>query len=396
MNSKTVVQTFHTPYGVFTKEVMDDYYSNKTNITKDDIAITFRLVKDDSCLCCYNEQDMRGQFEIWKTEGGGKMEKENNATITTPDGKTWHTLVLYREGLQHRYDPLSYFFGNTLVSGITFAFTHELSRDTIFAAYTQDKALPDFTMNKKHTPARLRPQCGLCSNKCDCAFGHNPFPLLPNTQRCCDTCNLERVYPARFEARRKSARQEGKEVVEFKTEFIAFFGVHTTLKLREQTAEERRLYALEEQRERDEAARLLEEIENVSRERDEAAAAAVAELEREAEMEDKKKQKQKTQAAKSPSPKKKSKDNRDTPMKINGLCICGKTGCVRPEYISYTSAAGVKNNNKAQLQDWNKTHRLAAMEATVAVEKEQEEEEAEEFVVQNEPEQGSKKRKGKK
>ena len=127
----------------------------------------------------------------------------------------------------------------------------------------------------------------------------------------------------------------------------------------------------------------------------EAAAAAAAELEKEAAKEDKKKQKQKIQAAKSPSPNKKSKDSRDTPMKVNGLCICGKTGCVRPDYISYTSAAGVKNNNKAKLQDWGKAHRLAAMEATVAVEKEQEEKEAAEFVIQNEPEQGSKKRKGK-
>lgn len=38
-------------------------------------------------------------------------------------------------------------------------------------------------------------QCGLCS-KSYVGFGNNPYPF--KTPRCCDTCNREKVIPARM------------------------------------------------------------------------------------------------------------------------------------------------------------------------------------------------------
>ncbi len=38
--------------------------------------------------------------------------------------------------------------------------------------------------------------CCLCNREID-GYGHNPWPLMPNTDRCCDECNYTRVIPAR-------------------------------------------------------------------------------------------------------------------------------------------------------------------------------------------------------
>lgn len=42
--------------------------------------------------------------------------------------------------------------------------------------------------------------CVLC-HKDFIGYGNNPHPLADQEDRCCDTCNIERVIPARFGVR---------------------------------------------------------------------------------------------------------------------------------------------------------------------------------------------------
>lgn len=40
-------------------------------------------------------------------------------------------------------------------------------------------------------------KCCICGKQVDFGYGNNPIPVKPNG-RCCDTCNLDYVIPARI------------------------------------------------------------------------------------------------------------------------------------------------------------------------------------------------------
>ena len=42
------------------------------------------------------------------------------------------------------------------------------------------------------------PICCICGNKCENAWGNNPYPVKEEG-RCCDNCNTTKVIPARLE-----------------------------------------------------------------------------------------------------------------------------------------------------------------------------------------------------
>jgi len=69
-----------------------------------------------------------------------------------------------------------------------------------------------YNQNTMTTPIEY--MCSLCENKCE-GWGNNPYPLCEESDmeaRCCDSCNMTKVLPARIKAIVEDEEDEWEEV----------------------------------------------------------------------------------------------------------------------------------------------------------------------------------------
>lgn len=165
---------------------------------KTDIGMTW-VVKARQ-ISPLNANEMAGQVAMWKamaTQEKGRVVKAldyNNKEFVV-EGVKWYVLIaqFYKDDEMEEdanpMCPLSMMLFGTFVNGLTYAFKAEKHRDFWFEAIRREA----------HSIHRL---CDLCFEPCECAYGHNPYPLLDETQRVCGKCNAEKVIPARILARK--------------------------------------------------------------------------------------------------------------------------------------------------------------------------------------------------
>lgn len=176
------------------EQLIAHYKEIQGRFGKTDIGMTW-VVKARQ-IGLFNTDEMMEQVAMWKhmaTKEKGRVVKAldyNNKEFVV-EGVKWYVLIaqFYKDDEMEEDTnlmcPLSMMLFGTWVSGITYAFKNEKARNFWFEAI--------------NTPVRL---CELCLFPCECAYGHNPYPLLDETQRVCGKCNAEKVIPARILARK--------------------------------------------------------------------------------------------------------------------------------------------------------------------------------------------------
>ena len=182
------------------EQLLAQYKEKMVDMVDTDIGMTWVVKARQISLT--SRKEMREQTAMWKLMAHrekGRVVKAfdyNNKEFVV-EGVKWYVLIaqFYKDDeLEEDANimcPLSLMLFGTMVNGLTYAFESEKARN--------------FWFNCINAKVRL---CDLCLDPCECAYGHNPAPLLDKTKRVCGKCNAEEVIPARMAIRKAMKEME--------------------------------------------------------------------------------------------------------------------------------------------------------------------------------------------
>jgi len=192
------------------QQVIHEYNENQRLKAEDDIGFTWIFHKNRCGV--FNALEMAEQINLWLEKGLDIRINDYNSKEFDVEGKKWWVFIAqtYKNGEFSEEDnlscPMSLMLFGTMVAGMTYAFETKEYRDDYARAV---QAKHPFTITKipvsggRPFKAKNVRICNLCKGFCECEWGHNPYPILPNEQdghelRVCGKCNSEQVLPARM------------------------------------------------------------------------------------------------------------------------------------------------------------------------------------------------------